>query len=55
MKIDTWRNAAVIVTERHQRWEKIYNSIGLNNQRKLNAITIYIYTSCGKSITHKAL
>ena len=45
MKIDTWRNAAVIVTERQQRWEKIYNSIGLNNQRKLNAITIYTYTS----------
>ena len=59
MKTDTWRNTAVIVTgnncKRQQRWEKICNSVGLNNQRKLNATTIYIYTSCGKSITHKAL
>ena len=30
-------------------------SIGLKNHWKLNKTTIYIYTSCGKPIAHKAL
>ena len=51
MKIGTLRNAAVIVTGR-ESGTNIY-SIGLKYQWKLNKTTFYIYTRCGKPITHE--